>query len=263
MVHLVRALGTWDVIRIGWPDEAALEAARGSAVGYIMVGGKDGDTSSLLTALASRDEETPLVVVGDDPSPSARPSAWLRTPPPPSILGALLAPTQNGASSAPPASVSWRRKTDMIIGNSPQIRQLLQSLDRVASSSAAVLVTGESGTGKELVARALHFTGPRARAPFIAVNCAAIPENLFEAELFGYQRGAFTGAVASRQGAFEGAHQGTLFLDEIGELPLAMQPKLLRVLETGRLSRARATAAREARGHPADRQSPSGAHRGA
>ena len=138
------------------------------------------------------------------------------------------------ASDAPPSSQAvWRRKTDMIIGRSEGIRRVLDTLDRIAPSPAAVSVTGESGTGKELVARALHYSSPRAGARFVALNCAAIPEALFEAELFGYVRGAFTGATGNRQGAFESAHQGTLFLDEIGEMPLSLQPKLLRALEQG------------------------------
>jgi len=125
----------------------------------------------------------------------------------------------------------------MIIGSSPATRQLLLTLDRLARASGPVLVTGESGTGKELVARALHYASPRADAPFIALNCAAIPETLFEAELFGYQRGAFTGAFSSRVGAFEAAHGGTLFFDEIGEMPRSMQARLLRVLERGEVTR--------------------------
>ncbi len=118
-----------------------------------------------------------------------------------------------------------------IIGESPAIKQLFSMLRKVAPSPTTVLVRGESGTGKELVARALHRLSDRAQAPFITVNCTAIPENLFESELFGHEKGAFTGAVASRPGRFELAHGGTLFLDEIGELPLAMQVKLLRVLQ--------------------------------
>jgi two-component system, NtrC family, response regulator GlrR len=125
----------------------------------------------------------------------------------------------------------------MILGASPAIRDLLHALDQLAPAQTPVLITGESGVGKELVARALHFCGPRAKEPFIAINCAAIPENLFEAELFGYERGAFTGAVATHVGAFEAADRGTLFLDEIGDMPLAMQVKLLRVLETSEVQR--------------------------
>jgi two-component system response regulator GlrR len=125
----------------------------------------------------------------------------------------------------------------MIIGNSVAIRRVLDALRRFASSPTTVTITGASGTGKELVANALHYSSPRASAPFIALNCAAIPESLFEAELFGYVRGAFTGAVSARVGAFEAAHNGTLFLDEIGEIPRTLQPKLLRVLERGEITR--------------------------
>jgi len=128
-------------------------------------------------------------------------------------------------------------KRDTIIGTSAGIRRVLESVERIAPSPAAVSITGESGTGKELVARALHEKSPRAAAPFVALNCAAIPEALFEAELFGCVRGAFTGAVATRIGAFESADKGTLFLDEIGEIPITLQPKLLRVLERGDLTR--------------------------
>jgi DNA-binding NtrC family response regulator len=124
----------------------------------------------------------------------------------------------------------------MIIGRSAAVRGVLDALDRVAPSAAPVAVTGESGTGKELVARALHYSSPRAGGRFIALNCAAIPESLFEAELFGYMRGAFTGAVAARVGAYEAAHNGTLFLDEIGEMPRTLQPKLLRALERGEVT---------------------------
>jgi DNA-binding NtrC family response regulator len=118
-----------------------------------------------------------------------------------------------------------------IIGQSPSMQQIFAMIDRVADSNATVMIYGESGTGKELVARAMHFNSPRKEKPYIQVNCAALPESLLESELFGHEKGAFTGAVARRQGRFELAHQGTLFLDEIGEISLAMQAKLLRVLQ--------------------------------
>lgn len=118
-----------------------------------------------------------------------------------------------------------------IVGQSPALLRSLQDLERVADSAATVLLLGESGTGKELFARAVHRASPRRDGPFIKVNCAAIPETLFESELFGHEKGAFTGATVARAGWFERAHGGTLFLDEIGELPLAMQSKLLRALQ--------------------------------
>jgi DNA-binding NtrC family response regulator len=120
-----------------------------------------------------------------------------------------------------------------LVGESAPLRQLLDATARAASRDVPVLIRGESGSGKELVARALHEASPRARRRFVAVNAAALPEPLLESELFGHERGAFTGAVARRKGLFELADRGTLFLDEIGELPLGLQPKLLRVLETG------------------------------
>ncbi|WP_445769269.1 sigma-54 interaction domain-containing protein [Rheinheimera sp.] len=118
-----------------------------------------------------------------------------------------------------------------IIGTSPLLLHALSQLERVADSSASVLLLGESGTGKELFARAVHLSSYRSAHPFIKVNCAAIPESLFESELFGYERGAFTGAQTARAGWFEQADKGTIFLDEIGEMPLGMQSKLLRTLQ--------------------------------
>lgn len=121
----------------------------------------------------------------------------------------------------------------LIIGRSPAMQQLFRTLGKVAPSDLTVLITGESGTGKELVAQELHARSHRANAPFVAINTAAIPAELLEAELFGHEKGAFTGADKARQGRFAQAHGGTLFLDEIGDMPAALQSKLLRVLETG------------------------------
>jgi two-component system, NtrC family, nitrogen regulation response regulator GlnG len=124
-----------------------------------------------------------------------------------------------------------------ILGDDPQLRAVLARAALVARTSVPVLVTGESGTGKELLARALHDLGPTPAGPFVAVNCGALPRELAESELFGHERGAFTGAGSRRAGLFEEASGGTLVLDEIGELPLDLQPKLLRALETGRVRR--------------------------
>src|SRR5947209_4561088 len=118
-----------------------------------------------------------------------------------------------------------------IVGACPAMREVYKAIGRVAAQDVPVLITGESGTGKELVARAIYQHGPRAQAPFLALNCAAIPENLLESELFGHEKGAFTGADRRRIGKFEQCHGGTLFLDEIGDMPPATQAKMLRVLQ--------------------------------
>jgi DNA-binding NtrC family response regulator len=127
--------------------------------------------------------------------------------------------------------IAARRGAPVIIGDDPKLRHVTQQLHRAAATEATVLLEGESGTGKELFARSLHALSPRADGPFVAINCAAIPETLLETELFGYEKGAFTGANARKPGRFEVAHRGTLFLDEIGEMPLGLQPKILRALE--------------------------------
>jgi len=118
-----------------------------------------------------------------------------------------------------------------MVGKSRHMQQMYELIEKVAPTPSSVLITGESGTGKELVAKAIHYNSPRADKPFITVNCAALAENLLESELFGHEKGAFTGAVAMRKGRFELADTGTLFLDEIGEIPLALQAKLLRAIQ--------------------------------
>jgi formate hydrogenlyase transcriptional activator len=126
---------------------------------------------------------------------------------------------------------------DQVVGESDALKYVLHRLDQVAPTDAAVLLLGETGTGKELLARTVHRRSPRRSRPMVVVNCAALPANLVESELFGREKGAFTGAHASQMGRFELAHRGTILLDEIGELPLELQPKLLRVLQEGQIER--------------------------
>ena len=135
-----------------------------------------------------------------------------------------------------------RRGAPQLVGDDPSLRKVFAALQRAAATETTVLIEGESGTGKELFARSLHALSNRAEAPFVAINCAAIPETLLETELFGHEKGAFTGAIARKPGKFEVAHRGTLFLDEIGDLPLALQAKILRALEERRFERVGGTA---------------------
>jgi DNA-binding NtrC family response regulator len=133
--------------------------------------------------------------------------------------------------------LAQRRGAPQIVGEDPKLKQVSLALHRAAGTDTTVLLEGESGTGKELFARALHALSPRADGPFVAINCAAIPETLLETELFGHEKGAFTGAANRKPGKFELAHRGTLFLDEIGDLPLSLQAKILRALEEKRFER--------------------------
>src|ERR1700687_3258376 len=126
---------------------------------------------------------------------------------------------------------SYARRFEQIIGNSPALEAVLEQVERVAPTGSTVLIQGETGTGKELVAHAIHNISSRCGRPFVRLNCAAIPLDLLESELFGHEKGAFTGAIAQKIGRFELADKGTLFLDEVGDIPPALQPKLLRVLQ--------------------------------
>src|SRR6202790_2280083 len=130
-----------------------------------------------------------------------------------------------------PFQVLDERRFEQVIGNSPALESVLEQVERVATTDSTVLVQGETGTGKELIARAIHNISPRCGRSFVKLNCAAIPLDLLESELFGHEKGAFTGAIAQKIGRFEMADKGTLFLDEVGDIPLALQPKLLRVLQ--------------------------------
>ena len=149
----------------------------------------------------------------------------------------------NTPAEAPPRAtvkVSVEKRLErfgLLYGACSPMRELFRSLDRLSRSTAPVMILGESGSGKELVATTLHHLSPRKDRPFIAVNCGAIPENLIESELFGHERGSFTGAARTHRGCFERADGGTLFLDEVTEMPVEMQVRLLRVLETGRFTR--------------------------
>ncbi len=158
-------------------------------------------------------------------------------------LRRTLETPSGGEPSAPspvrPARARRARSgpVEPIVGNSPQIERVKTLIDKVASSEARVLITGENGTGKELVARWLHAKSRRAAAPFVEVNCAAIPSELIESELFGHERGAFTSAIKQRKGKFEQADGGTLFMDEIGDMSLSAQAKVLRALQENKISR--------------------------
>jgi DNA-binding NtrC family response regulator len=133
--------------------------------------------------------------------------------------------------------LSYKGVLEDLVGTSAPMRRVFSLIEQVAPTSARVLIVGESGTGKERVAAAIHKLSPRAAGPFVAINCAALPESLIESELFGHEKGAFTGALGTRAGCFEHAHQGTLFLDEIAEMPMGMQAKLLRALEESKIRR--------------------------
>lgn len=158
--------------------------------------------------------------------------------------GELLAIVEKAANTyslrkKEPAGVAGEHQLQqpLLVGKSPQMQEILRVIHKVAQSPSTILITGESGTGKELVALEVHRNSDRAHKPFIKINCAAIPHNLIESELFGYEKGAFTGAVNSKPGRFELAHEGTLFLDEIAEMPLEMQVKLLRVIQESEFER--------------------------
>jgi DNA-binding NtrC family response regulator len=154
-----------------------------------------------------------------------------------SSVPANSSPLSQDSALRVPGTDSGRTDWHGIVGAAPAIERVCRTAALVARKDTTVLILGESGTGKDLLARAIHNAGPRARQPFVVINCAAIPESLLEAELFGYTKGAFTGASQSRTGRVHAAHGGTLFLDEIGDMPLVLQSKILRFLEQGEVQR--------------------------
>ena len=160
-----------------------------------------------------------------------------------SALDKSIMTVEEKAPSLSKSSEEKNKAYGEIIGNSEKINDVIQIIERVKNNKATIFIKGESGTGKELVARAIHYQGKFSRAPFIAVNCGAIPENLLEAELFGYIKGAFTGAETNREGFFQAANGGTIFLDEIGNASLAVQSRLLRVLQEKEVVKVGATKA--------------------
>jgi two-component system response regulator PilR (NtrC family) len=211
--------------------ENAVEALKAGAYDYLT---KPVDLRQfravVASALGRAPQSAPSVVPTNLPSErgapraAARPAREAPRPSPPDL-------TRGDAPSGTPVPDVVPLALRRLSGHSAAMQQVRSLIEKVARSMAPVLVQGESGTGKELVARAIHDVSPRAGQPFIAVNCGAIPEHLLEAEFFGYRKGSFTGANEDRDGFFQAAHGGTLFLDEIGDLPLAMQSKLLRVIQ--------------------------------
>jgi len=231
------------------PAEAAAAIERDAwDLGIVASRGDDG-AAELVAAVRAADPELPLVVVDAHPSVVAarrclqagagdyveleRAEAELED----ALARLLAAARRRGAEEVLRRAVERPYTFEGLLGESPAMRHVYSIIDRVAASSVDVLVTGETGTGKELVARALHQRSRRAAAPFVPVDCGAIPDALMESEFFGHERGAFTGADARRMGLVEFADGGTLFLDEVGELPLALQAKLLRVLQERRVRR--------------------------
>ena len=204
-------------------SENAVEALKAGAFDYLT---KPVDLRQFRMVVASAlgrvPQQPPSVVPSRLPSERAEGSAG---------MPAVVMPRPVAGARTAPEAVTPRRVAERLAGDSVAMQQVRDLIEKVARSMAPVLLQGESGTGKELVARSIHEAGSRSGEKFIAVNCGAIPEQLLEAEFFGYRKGAFTGAAEDREGFFQAAHGGTLFLDEIGELPLSMQSKLLRVIQ--------------------------------
>jgi DNA-binding NtrC family response regulator len=211
----------------------------------LSVNAADAHTDDLLLEILRTDSRLPVVVdcppaTTDDTVRLIRLGAfhvWAEPSSADKLLSCLHAACGRRADAADVRQIAQEPWRQAIVGNSEPMRRVIDIVRLVAARRSSVLITGETGTGKEVIARAIHVAGGRGDLPFVAVNCSAIPENLVEAELFGYVKGAFTGAIQARPGKFEQADGGTIFLDEIGELPLDIQAKLLRVLQEREVQR--------------------------
>lgn len=225
---------------------SALAAPDTLSVSVIITDAIAGGQTSLqsLEGIRARHPHTPIIITANNRSietamraiPQAGVYHYFEKPVNPEKLLAVIERAVELAETRRENEILRRQLRDRgafgeLVGNSEAMQKVYLLIEQVASSSASVLITGESGTGKELVARTIHNLSPRRSAPFLAINCSAIPDTLMESELFGNEKGAFTGAVARRPGCFELAHTGTLMLDEIGEMPSLLQAKLLRVIE--------------------------------
>jgi len=233
-------------VRIAAPGPAAVEIAEAFAPNAIVIDpSTDGfDSFALLRELRIQQPHTPVILTASNSSVELAMRAiqeegayhYFEKPVDPEKFLTVLEGATELAEARRENEVLRRQLRDRgafgeLIGSSETMQRVYSLIEQVASSSASVLITGESGTGKELVARTIHNLSPRRNAPFLAINCSAIPDTLMESELFGHEKGAFTGAVSRRHGCFELANTGTLMLDEIGEMPTMLQAKLLRVLE--------------------------------
>jgi sigma-54 dependent transcriptional regulator, flagellar regulatory protein len=222
----------------GWSDK--LEAsATGVHVALLGPCSNTSEQQKLYEALRVRRPHLPIILFGEKESAAPLPAAdtataFVRKVQLPIDRAVLTEALTQAVKYADDHAAGGARNPELfrsLVGKSEGVRHVRQLIERVAQSDSTVLILGESGTGKEVVARNLHYRSPRRGKPFVAVNCGAIPSDLLESELFGHEKGAFTGAVSARQGRFELAAGGTLFLDEIGEMSLAMQVKLLRVIQ--------------------------------
>ena len=246
---------------VPWTQAAA--AARERAIGAVVVvaDGVGADAlDKLLAALAAADPALPIVVAGRDLQGAVVAAAFRRRAidvvatldavpdgaPDPALAAQLAALVARRRARTQGWLFEDRPGLPRFIGTTPSMKEVARLVERVAPSEATVLVLGESGTGKELVAKALHGLSPRRRGPFVAINCAAIPETLLENELFGHEKGSYTGANATAIGKVEAAEKGTLFLDEIGEMPLPLQSKILRLLQDHTYDRIGGTKTRKA-----------------